>query len=475
VELSYSDGIHFSAIGDTLTLEVRVSDANGTVLPASALWFLSRDTAVVTVDARGVLKSVGDGLTRVVVSDGIAGWDSVTVSVLQTRDSLLAAFAEPGPIISVPEGAPLPLSCRPFDVDGHPLALDEVVTSTTSLIVGSTCETLEAKRSGFDTLVVTAGPYRSTIPLAVTVAPVVTSDPAAPFPVDSIPRGSTPWAPTLIRNPRGGFDLYFAGYRPAPHPLSGVLGNLHRLTSADGGAFRYDGVVLRRNPSICTLQGTGIENVAIAPRADSVGWRMFFAAGSSCYGWQVFSAVSPDQVHWKKEPGVRISNGGVVPPLAPGTAPWPAGEGMSIDQRPDGSWRMIVGAYEHLSPAENRFQIVQWSSPDQQAWTYQFPVLTTRDVGPLADRSIYSPSIQRLAPGLYRMFFAGDNLKSPGGQSRIYTAVSTDLVSWQLEGVLLENAQIDFSYSSYADGLLAYIKTASGGARSLGLAHVSSH
>lgn len=201
---------------------------------------------------------------------------------------------------------------------------------------------------------------------------------------------------------------------------------------------------------------------------------MFFAAGGRCYGWQVFSATSSDQVTWTKEPGVRVSNGGTIPPADPGTPPWPAGEGMALDRRGDGSWRMLIGAYEHLVPRENRFQIVEWTSPDQVAWSYVAPVLTTRQVGPAANRSVYSPSIHELAPGLLRMYFTGDDLNSRNGRSRIYTAVSTDGVAWQIEGPLLDSPTTDFYYSSFASGLLAFIRSTGGGPRSLGLVRVLS-
>jgi len=294
----------------------------------------------------------------------------------------------------------------------------------------------------------------------------VLTDPAVPLDVDSLPAGLMPWAPTLIQTPSGQLDLYFAGYEDVAGHLGGRRGNLHRLTSVDGNHFSYQGIALRRDDFPCTPHGTGIENVAVVPRTDGSGWRMFYSSGSECDGWQVFSATSDDQETWVPEPGIRIPNGSV--PL------WPSGEGMVVSQLPGGGWRMLVGSYEQIDPAENRFQITQWTSPDQLTWTYGGPVLTTRQVGPDAARSVYSPTITALAPGLERMFFTGDNLDSPGGASRIYSAVSVDGTHWQVEGVLLGGGAVDYFYSTAVGNLLVFIRSVEG-IHSLGSVQLETH
>lgn len=190
---------------------------------------------------------------------------------------------------------------------------------------------------------------------------------------------------------------------------------------------------------------------------------MYLAAGGfTCYGWQVFSATSPDQAVWTMEPGVRLGNGAPLPPAPPQFPPWPAGEGMVVDRMPSGDWRMLAGTYEPLTPREDKFQITEWRSPDQVQWTYVGARLTTRQVGSEADRSVYSPTITSPVPGLYRMIFTGDNLATPGGHSRIYTAVSLDLTRWQVEGALIADDNYDFFYSSLVDDLLVFIRRQAG-------------
>ena len=472
VEFALADSLSFSAIGDVVTVEVRVIDSDGNRVNPGGFTLRSLDGSVARVINGNMVQSTGNGFTVLVATRGDRA-DSLSITVSQATDTLLVLPAGPGPVAMVASDGLLSISCRVFDANGQLIVLPVLVASATGLVGGTGCSQLVAHSSGFDTLTVTAGGYVTRLPLAIAIRPTLASNPNDPFPVDSLPVGLKPWAPTLYRAPSGELELYFAGYRTAPEAAKGSLGDLHRLASFDGLAFRYDGIALRRATALCHPQGTGIENLAIVPRQESPGWRMFYAAGGyDCYGWQVFSAVSPDGHVWSKEAGVRVSNGGALPPAPPYDPPWPAGEGLVIDRLPSGESRMLVGGYEHASPRENRFQIIEWTSQNQLDWTYVGPVLTTRQVGPGANRSIYSPSVVILAPGLYRMFFTGDNLKDPGGRSRIYTAVSLDYREWQVEGVLVGDARTDYYYSTVDRDLLVFIRDPLAQPRMLGSVRV---
>jgi hypothetical protein len=451
--------LHFAVIGDTVHLAVRAVDPEGETLRPTALSFASRNEDVARVDGEGRVESMGEGVTYVVVE--AAGLrESVSVSVAQARDSLVVAVRASGRIVSIPGGTAIPLSCRVFDAAGTKLATPVVVTSRNGTLAGSTCDNVIPNRSGHDTLDLTAGSYQTALPLVVAIRPVVLTDPSLPVEIDSVPEGLTPWAPTIVKASNGEYNLYFAGYTQTAGQLGGRRGSLHRLVSADGTHYRYDGIALQRDDYPCEPRGTGIENVAIVPRMDASGWRMFYAAGSNdCGGWQVFSAVSRDEKTWSLEPGVRIPNGGRPDESAP---MYPSGEGMDITQLPDGTWRMLVGAYERVEPRENRFQITEWRSADQLTWTYRSAVLTTRQVGPEVNRSIYSPTVQELAPGLRRMYFSGDNLKISAGASRIYSAVSVNGSDWEVEGVVLGGEEADYFYASVVDDLLVFIRSVSG-------------
>ena len=454
LQLSPASPIHFPAIGDTLVLTVMATDGEGVAVSPTHLTFVSRNPAVVTVTQLGRLESQGEGATVVVVRSGDLG-DSIAVTVTQARDSLVLMTSAAGSIVSLAPDAPFPLSCRVFDAAGDLVLLPTSVSSRTGTVTGSSCATLQASASGHDTLDVAAGGYHASLPIVVAIRPLLLTDPAAPLDVDSMPAGLIPWAPTLVRNSSGQFDLYFAGYRDAAGHLGGRRGNLHRLVSLDGVHYEYDGVVLMRGNFPCSPRGTGIENVAIVPQDDGSGWRMFFAAGSNeCGGWQVFSAVSDDEDQWSPEPGIRIPNGS--------EPRYPSGEGMDVRQLPSGEWSMLIGSYEQIVPPEDRFQITRWGSADQLSWSYEGPVLTTRQVGPGAARSVYSPSVTDIAPGVMRMFFTGDNLSAPGGASRVYSAVSVDGVKWEVEGVVLGGGGVDYYYSTAVDDLLVFVRSLKG-------------
>jgi hypothetical protein len=458
LEVFPTSAVHFPVIGDTIQLTITATDREGRSVVPADVQFASRDRGVARVDAAGRLYSVGDGSTYVVVRAGALA-DSVGVSVAQAKDSLVVNLLTSDPIVSLAGDTQLPLVCRAFDAGGNLLPLSNSVQSSGGTVTGSTCASLIARASGHDTLVVTAGGYQTRLAIVIAIRPILLSDPAIPLEVDSLPSGSAPWAPTLVRNSGGEIDLYFAAYRDASDQVGGKRGDLHRMVSSDGVQFRYAGVVLQHDPFPCSLRGTGIENVAIVPRSDGPGWRMYYAAGSdACYGWQVFSAVSPDQVQWTPEPGVRIPNGGTQTSALWTLPPWPAGEGMTLELTSSGEWRMLVGAYERLSQRENRFQITEWRSSNQVQWTYRGAVLTTRQVGPGARRSVYSPTVTDIAPGLKRMYFTGDNLDASGGASRIYSAVSLDGIRWEIEGIVLGDDGANYFYSTVVGDLLVFIR-----------------
>jgi hypothetical protein len=272
--------------------------------------------------------------------------------------------------------------------------------------------------------------------------------------LDSMPTGTGPWAPSARIRSTGEIELYATGYQDADH-----RGDLHRYVSTDGIHFRYDGVALQRDEDPCALRGSAIENVTVIPRNDSAGWRMYFAAGTfDCYGWQVFSAVSPDERNWTIEPGIRLPNGGTTPPDAPMTPPWPTGEGMEVDRLANGEWRMIVSAYDRVLPAADVWQITEWRSSDQINWRYVGVVLHTNDVPREARSSLYAPTIRQVAPGLWRMIYTGDNRHDADGRSRLWTAVSTDKTTWQFEGELIGALGSTFLYSSLAGDRVYFLR-----------------
>ena len=465
------DSILFDALGATAVVRATAIDRLGSPVTGAALAYRTGDTTVATVASDGTISARANGSTSLVAS---AGADSVVggVRVLQRPVRINAQLAQGG-ITSVFLDSLIPLSCNVLDRNGNVIDTVPVVApSSTGHWAGGNCNGVRALRSGFDTLRVQAGGLEAQVPVVLAIRPIVSSPTGDFVQFDSLPAGRAPFSPTAHRNSRGELEVYFAAYPLNASTWDDTRSDLYRLVSSDGITFRYDGVALRHDDSLCAPQGSGIENVSIVPRADGPGWRMFFSAGSfACYGWQVFSAVSTDERTWVKEPGVRVTNGGTLG--APSFGPWPAGEGMVTEQLPSGEWRMILGGYEQILPHEDKFQIVEWRSPDQVNWSYVGPMLTTRDMPAGGQGTIYSPTIRQIAPGLWRMIFSGDDRFQPGWRGRIWSAVSADEQSWQLEGELMGGQQTRYWYASLVDEHLVFLRQDDGDQRRLAIASVT--
>jgi len=467
-----TDTIRFTAIGDTAVIPGTPVDSLGSPVTGSVALGSISDTTIVGALGPATIRARSAGTAVVAfTAAGLSG--QVVAAVSPTPATIHARLLGQAAIVSLPLDTLIPLTCQVLDRNGNIIdTLPRVASSAAGRWTGDNCGTIRAQRSGFDTLRVQAGGLEAQVPIVLAVRPIVSSPTGDFVQFDSLPTGGTPWAPTARRNSRGEFEIYFAAF--VGSTTAELRSDLNRMVSSDGITFRYDGVVLQRDSTVCSPQGSGIENVSIVPRADGPGWRMFFSSGSFiCYGWQVFSAVSTDERTWVKEPGVRLTNGGSIPadPSAPPL--WPAGEGMVTEQLSSGEWRMIVGAYEHIVPAENKFQIIEWRSPDQVNWSYVGPTLTTRDMPPEGQGTIYSPTIRQIAPGLWRMIFNGDNRFQPGWRGRIWSAVSTDEHSWQLEGELMGGQQTRLWYGSLVDDRLVFIREDDGDRKRLAIATVT--
>jgi hypothetical protein len=472
--LTPSTPILFDALGDSLTLTAVAKDSLGNPLTSSVITFTSEDSSIVAVNGSGVVWSRGNGATRVMAREATGAADSIAVTVAQVVDSIEANWSDTSSVVSVAKGAALPLTCVARDRNGFTVALSPIVLSVNKTVAGRSCDRLTVQRSGLDTLILRANNRSVTVPTAVTVFPLVSSPLGNFVTLDSLPSGISLWAPSARTNSAGETEVYVTGYAVVPDSNGIGPGALHRLKSADGVSFRYDGVALTYLPSPCGLICTGIENMVVIRRQDAPGWRMLFAAGSSgSYGWQVFSAVSDDERTWTMEPGVRVTNGGTVPPAPPMTPPWPVGEGFVVDLLPTGEWRMVVGGYERVPNPPDRFEIVEYRSADQMTWTYHGLLLSVTDMPVTAQRSIYSPTIVQFVPGLWRMYLTGDDLNLPAGRSRVFSAVSRDRVHWEFEAELLGAPGTDLYYTALVNNRLYFLRQDAGDIRRLATATVT--
>jgi hypothetical protein len=465
--LTPGNSIVLDAVGATIALSAAVR-VDGSILNLVDIEFRSTDTAVARVSDDGVVAGAGNGTTLIIAQEVLGAADSVQVSVSQAVDSIDVRRPDSAAISSVAPGQMLPLTCVALDRNGFPIPGSPLVSSASGVVSGVDCASLLAQRSGYDTLTIASGQKVTLLPLVLAIQPS-TSSPIGEFvTLDSFPFDYRIWAPSARLNSQDEVEVYVTGYQSVPDSNGVGPGALHRLVSSDGFSFAYDGIALNLLPPPCGLICTGIENIAIVPRADAPGWRMLFAAGSSgTYGWQVFSAISDDERNWVIEPGVRISNGGQVPPAPPMTPPWPVGEGMVVDQLPGGDWRMLVGGYEPFPGSASKFQVVEYRSPDQIAWTYQGARFTTSQMPPSAQRSVYSPTLVEFSPGLWRMFVTADDLNLSGGRSRIFTAISVDRTNWQFEMELVGGPGTNIYYSALVNNRLFFLRQDTGDLRRL--------
>ncbi len=466
-----TDTVRLSALGDTHLITAVAVDSLGYSVSGGVSSLAIADPSVAHVFDSATVKAVGNGTTTAAFT--VAGVPAnVAVLVRQVAASIQVSLDSGTQIVSMPADSLIPVRCRVWDRNGQAIsAVPSVGPSSGGRWSGNACDDLRVRHSGFDTLRVVADTVTASLPIVLAVRPIASSAVGDILNADSLPSATSPWAPSARLVQGGVVEVYAA---LADLSSSIPRSSLHRFKSLDGVNFTYDGLVLDHDADSCALNGTGIENVAIVRRGDAAGWRMYYAAGSNdCYGWQVFSAVSADGRTWVKEPGVRLSNGGPVPPDLPHTPPWPVGEGMVVDQLPSGEWRMIVGSYEHALPTVDKWQIAEWRSSDQLVWSYVGLVLTAGDMPLEAQGSVYSPTIAEIAPGLWRMIFTGDNRGT--GQtfrSRLWSAVSVDQVHWQFEGELMGAPGTNLYYSALAGDRLMFIRQDPGQPFRLGVATI---
>ncbi|HEX2777967.1 MAG TPA: hypothetical protein VHM30_00610, partial [Gemmatimonadaceae bacterium] len=445
--------ITFVALGDSVRLQATARDSLGVPLETQSVTIGAAGSDVVRTNASWIV-ATGDGDARVTLTADGAQSD-VTVLVQRELRSVTIASADGAPIQRRLHQGPVTVACRALDANGFDMPrVGIAVTSRNGGVAGTRCDALRAVRSGVDTLVATAGTASDTAAIAIAIAPAVLDAQGVLVVADSFGTRNPHWASSAMKGPDGEVDLFYASYvREVGDSLSHA--DLHQLVSRDGGAtFEYKGVALRHDPDDCDADGFAIENVAIAERAEGPGFRMFYASGSQCLGWRVRSAVSPDRVSWVKEPGVRIGEPGIFP------NPYSAGEGMTVMRGPDAiGWRMWAGVYE---PNEG-FAIEEWRSPDQITWSRHRRVFSPLTFPGRPQRMVYSPSIVPIGPSMWRMFFCADDKHEPGGRSRLYSAVSRDLVSWEFESVVLDDPGYDFYYVSAVDANLYFIRAGADG------------
>jgi len=446
------DSIRFDALGDVQQISATLIDDSGLQI-VDSLPAMDLSSAPILSREPGSLRfrSTANGTGQILLKAGEIT-KSVPVQVRQQPTSVSIASSSAGDIQVARLNDAVGIHCDAVDRNGFAVPPSLVpLDSKHGLLAPSDCSQLAASRSGIDTVRWSGHGDSAAVEVALAVRATPISPRGLPL-VANIPsdQGNQQWAPTAMIAPDGTTELYYAAYLSSPGDTL-PRADLHRLISTDGGqTFLSDGIAMAHDPASCDPDGWGIEDIAIAERADAPGYRLFYSSGSTCLGWRVRSAVSTDRRSWVKEDGTRIGD-----PTA--AVAYSSGEGMTVMRHPQDGWRMWVGTYV---PNEG-FAIEDWHSPDQINWTRHAVIYSPASfpTGPMY--AVYSPSVVQIGPSMWRMYFCADDRNKPNGRSRLYSAVSRDLENWRFEGEFLSQPDLSFWYATVAGDELYFIREAS--------------
>ena len=165
--------ITFDALGDSLSLSSTAHDRLGSVVPETAFQYSVDDTAVVTVDSLNQLHAVGPGQATISARDTVTGVvGTTTVRVDQIATGLTVAVTFDNPIIMLPAGSPLPLSCSAVDRNGYAIAREPAfVGSVKGTVAAGGCADATVQHSGYDTLVFAMNGVQARVPVIVATRP----------------------------------------------------------------------------------------------------------------------------------------------------------------------------------------------------------------------------------------------------------------------------------------------------------------
>ena len=165
--------IVFDALADSISLGAIARDRLGSVVPGTTFEYSVSDTAVVALDSLNQLHAVAPGQASVSARDpetGTVGTTQVRVDQIATGLTVVVMFENP--IVTLPAGATLPLSCLAVDRNGYPIGRETaLVGSVKGTVTGGGCADATIQRSGYDTLVFAMGAAQARVPVIVATRP----------------------------------------------------------------------------------------------------------------------------------------------------------------------------------------------------------------------------------------------------------------------------------------------------------------
>jgi len=161
--------VRFDALFEAISLSATARDRLGSVVPGVALDYSISDTAVAVLESGAQLLSVAPGRAVLTVRDpetGTVGTAPVSVEQVATRLNVAVTFGSP--IVTMPAGASLPLTCQAFDKNGFEVAQEPLlVGSVKGTVGGAGCSDARIVHSGYDTLRFALGTAQARVPVTV--------------------------------------------------------------------------------------------------------------------------------------------------------------------------------------------------------------------------------------------------------------------------------------------------------------------
>src|SRR5207302_4192805 len=183
-----ADTVRFVALGDTQAFRITGVDSLGSPLTNMGVSVHIADTTVANQTDSVTLRSRGNGTTVAALSvGGLAA--QVAIIVNQVPVSMTAAVTYGNPVLTLPVGASVPMSCRALDRNGFVIPQDPaLVGSVHGTVAGSRCSDARVQRSGYDTLLFALGSTKARVPVIVATAPDSVGVLAAAQPLTTIQR-----------------------------------------------------------------------------------------------------------------------------------------------------------------------------------------------------------------------------------------------------------------------------------------------
>lgn len=431
------DTIRFDALFDTVALQPIALDSLGAVVVGPRLSLAVGNQQVAKFVGPLTLQALAPGDAAVTAYDSSSGVSAtVQIRVHQIPvDAGISIRQQDGFTFSATgdsAGAVWAVDHNGFRIPFNRFAVR--ISDSAAVTVDST-GTVRALRSGETQIVATIDTMTPTVDMTVVLPVQVLAANVPGFEIVGLPDSLGPWAPTAVPMPDGTTRLFFTGYVYDTIQSPPFSGSLHYATSADGVHFTYSGVALPRDSGYSGYRSQGVENVFMLPRDDGPGCRLLAAAGSSWWIWQIYSAVADDCTSWRWEEGPALP--GVIENDTIGR---PIGEGIDVWKDSTGSLWMLTGAYPATYGGVRTWTVGLYRGSDQRHWEFVRTVLYPGPPGSGRERAVGAPAVVAVGPGLYRMFFSGDDIgiAADGGRSRIWSAVSHDRLTWVFEGAVLD-------------------------------------